>query len=268
MWGRWRSTSPGAWSPRRRMKATPWLVGAVFVLYVALLGIRDATGREALLEWVAASSEGLLAGRVWQLVTHQVLHPSVLQLGLHLLFLFLAGQIFESLMGARRLVGVLLGCGIVGGLAAFVEPGPVMGLSGGLFGLIVVLALTNPELVVNLFFFPIRLKWLAAIFLGIGLLSLIGPGEPVSPFSQLFGALAGGGYAWVWPRVVEPRIRALRRRRERRREVAAIERTVNEERELDRILDKISCEGMQSLTEEEQRFLRRTSRRYQGSKEG
>jgi hypothetical protein len=80
------------------------------------------------------------------------------------------------------------------------------------------------------------------------------------------GAIAGGVYSYLWPQVIRPWGQRRARRRAHRREVERLERGLMEERELDRILDKINRDGMSSLSAEERRFLKEASDRRQDAK--
>lgn len=261
------------WSPRRRVKTTWWMIGVMAGLFFTLalikgLGPDARRSVETLLaEWFSVSPDGLLGGRLWQLFTYQLLHADGMHLVWNMLVLFFVGSMFEDLYGPRPLLRTFAFCGAFAGLACFLEGGPVVGASGSIMALLVVLAIRIPEQQVYLLFFPIRMKWVAVLIIGLDVLQLLGNrAGDVSHFTHLAGASAGVGYAWLWPRMMSGRIQAMGDRRRRRREIAAMEKDLDNERELDRLLDKISREGMDSLSPTERKFLQTQSRRLQDSR--
>ena len=263
------------WAPRRKKRVVWWLIGVNIGVFLLVALIRGSLSPSAkmefsrfVMEWLAVSPNGLLGGRVWELLTYQFLHAGGMHLAFNMLVLYFLGTLYEDFYGARQLVRVFLLCGAFAGLACFLEGRPVVGASASILALLMVLAVRMPNQIVLLFFFRVRMKWVAAIVVGLDLLFALSPGrgDGAAHLTHLAGALAGAGYAWFWPRVVEPRLQEVTARMRRKREVDRMERQLAEERELDRILDKISREGLQSLSEEERRFLARTSRKLQDSK--
>jgi membrane associated rhomboid family serine protease len=100
-------------------------------------------------EMLGLSREGLAGGRLWQLVTHGLLHGNWLHLGLNLMVLLAVGARLEriggpSLMLRTLLVG-LLGGGIAHLLLTGNAPWPLVGISGGVFAAILCLTGISPE---------------------------------------------------------------------------------------------------------------------------
>jgi len=268
------ASSGGTWRPKPRRRATYWLIGISVGLFfgVALLkglspGARTTT-RAIVQNWFALSSEGLLGGRVWELVTYQFLHAGAMHLVFNMLVLFFLGVLYEDLHGPRNLVWTYLVCGAGAGLACFLEGAPVVGASGSIMALLIILAIQIPNQRMLLFFFPVRMKHLALLIVAIDLLQLLGSAQAdgVAHWTHLGGALMGFGEAWLAPRYLGPRLKQALRRRQHRREVASMEATLKEERELDRILDKISREGLPALTEQERSFLQKASKKLQDTR--
>jgi len=222
-----------------------------------------------------------------------------LHLLFNMLWLVWIGREYEELHGSHQLLALYVLSGIGGGLVTVLLHGlfPSVGAFGGLvhgasasvLGVLMAVAILYPFKSVALFFFgPIRLLYLVLIFLALDVLFLSGGRTAVG--AHLGGALFGFLYAkaeqrgWElagWARVffrshrrsrasvaAEPG-RVLRRLgawvEQRRGSTAEGEAVAKHSRsleeEVDRILDKISAHGYDSLTEEEKRILYEASRR-------
>ena len=234
--------------------------------------------------YFALSLAGLRHGYIWQLLTFQLMHAGWFHLIFNCLVIYMMGREVEEALGRRSFYTLYFCSGVIGGalqvLAGLVNParfgGGVMGASAGGFGLIAAFAMLYPERPLTIlisFIIPVtmRAKFLllfAAVFAGIGILFL---SDGVAHVAHLGGILAGMGFIryaihWNWP--------SLRRnsRQTPRRLVkvhsqksggwtqtkADIEDLPPEEflsREVDPILDKITAQGIQSLTERERKIL-------------
>ena len=184
---------------------------------------------------------------------------------------------------------VYLASGVMGGLvqvlAGLVLPrylgGFVVGASAAAFGLVAAFALLFPEGVILLFFvIPLRAKHLLVLSGLLAVLGLVAPQsrDPnavhIADAAHLGGMVAGLlfiRYAihwhWAWPRFPRRKDMASRRLVKvgsgagglwRRGRAGSIEDLPPEEflsREVDPILDKISAQGIQSLTERERHIL-------------
>ncbi|SHK34505.1 Membrane associated serine protease, rhomboid family [Rhodothermus profundi] len=218
----------------------------------------------------------------------------------NMLWLVWIGREYEELHGSHRLLALYVIAGVGGGLLTVVLHmlfpgvgafgGLVHGASASVLGVLMAVAILYPFKSVALFLLgPIRLLYLVLIFLALDVLFMAGGGTAVG--AHLGGALFGLLYAKAeqrgielagWARVFFQRRRARRRQpvaaetgwslrrvgawmEQRRgsaaesRGSAARERSLEEE--VDRILDKISAHGYDSLTEEEKRILYEASRR-------
>lgn len=155
------------------------------------------------------SMAGILSGRLWQIVTYQFVHGSLIHLVVNMVGLWFAGRILENLLGGRRFLFFYLTCGIFGGfLQLVIEPNSLLiGASGAVCGVIAAFSALYPEMPITaLLFFvvPIRMraKWLgrmiviASVFLIVtGLLGNIGNA------AHLGGALAGYAIVWIGKRL-------------------------------------------------------------------
>jgi membrane associated rhomboid family serine protease len=153
---------------------------------------------------LGASYRGSYPFFPWQLVTYAFLHGSVLHLFLNMYALWLFGSRLEYLWGGRRFAFYYLTCVIGAALIQLVvseitllQGGaayPVLGASGGVFGLLLAFGVLFPETELLLLFppIPIKAKWFV---LGYGAIELFagvtGTVEGVAHFAHLGGMLTG-----------------------------------------------------------------------------
>ena len=147
-------------------------------------------------------------GAVWQFVTYAFLHGDVTHLVLNLLMLaLLGGEIERALGGARKFLGFFTFCVVFAGvlyvLAQSLFVGgvytPMIGASGGIFGLLAAYGLLfGDRMILLMFVFPMRARNAIWIFAGIELLSLLfSPTGGLSSLAHLAGMGAGFLYLWV-----------------------------------------------------------------------
>jgi membrane associated rhomboid family serine protease len=234
-------------------------------------------------EHLGLSRDGLLHGRVWQLLTFQFLHSAPWPW--HVLFnclgIFFFGRRVEEALGARKFIWIYLLSGILGGLLqvllTFLPHHPdasVVGASAGVCGLIAVFCSMYPmqEMQTWIYFFPITIRahWFLKFLLAYSAFGALIPYSNVADGAHLGGCLLGMAYvrwrsSWddFFERVTVPS--TWRRRltsRNRRRSVNSVlpsspatDQPSFISKEVDPILDKISAQGLNSLTDEERRIL-------------
>jgi membrane associated rhomboid family serine protease len=204
-------------------------------------------------------------GFLWQIVTYMFLHGGVIHILFNMLFLWMMGSELERHWGSREFLKYyfVTGCG-AGLVNVLFQPHAdtsTIGASGAIFGLIIAFALAFPERELLLYFFiRIKAKYFAIL---VGVLELVAllalPGSGIARFAHLGGLVIGYAYLkrekLTYPlRLQAARWRARRGDRAQRR---AEERAESQRREIDRILDKISTRGMDSLSAREKDFLER-----------
>jgi membrane associated rhomboid family serine protease len=243
--------------------------------------------RLPMMDYLALTSYGVKHGWVWQLITFQFLHANVLHLLGNLISFWWLGRAIEGYLGRQRFAIALFGCGAIGGLLqgllmlAFPNyyGGYVVGASAGISGLLAIFALMDQgaEVMFN-FIFPVRVITLLYVYGGISLFFTVFPGYGgnVAHAAHLGGMLAG--VAWVklgWHRdyVRLPWEGWFASRRDKtavskRRPTIVIDPDLEAEasaREVDRILEKISAQGIGSLTASERETLE-SARKQMNSK--
>jgi membrane associated rhomboid family serine protease len=192
------------------MRGTPVvaaLLAACGLVFVAELGVGDVLfGALALwpLGVTDAGPLGTAQFQPWQLVSYAFLHGGVLHLVLDMYALWLFGAPLERRWGSRRFAIFYFACVIGAGMTqllvgelAFVQGGatyPVVGASGGVFGLLLAFGLLYPDVRLLLLIppVPIKAKWFV---IGYGLVELVagitGTAAGIAHFAHLGGMLTG-----------------------------------------------------------------------------
>ena len=267
-------------------------VKLVLLLTVAVF-LMEALWGGALVALGALTVESLLRGEIWRLLSYMFLHANSTHLLVNMFMFWMLGSVFERQIGTRRFLTLYFVCGIAGGLfeAVFnylmylkypvimVAPGGHMfsflqteavGASAGVMGILVAFATLNPrEKFLVFFLLPVEAWWVAVVY-GLFetwpiLKDLVFSQNPMWGDNVAHAAHFGGmvvGFVWMkWGE----RIARLLRRGSAPREKVFTGRTPEEEdAEVDRILDKIRDEGLDSLTLREKMFLHEVSRRRRG----
>lgn len=262
---------------------TPWVRGLIVAnAVVFFLQITVFTG-----PWFAdmlAFHPAHVLTRPWTLVTYMFLHGGFLHLAFNMLMLFVFGPGVEERLGSSRFGLYYLVCGLGGAVLSFglmlTAPSvSVIGASGAVYGVALAFAMFWPDRRIYVFPLPmpVKVKWLVIFLAAMSLLSaVLGARDGIAHLAHLGGFLFG----FVYLRV-EGSVRARARevfhaprmahvvppRRSRAKAHADMPQAPPKRREpsvydeVDRVLDKISEHGMDSLTPEEQRLLSDVSRR-------
>jgi membrane associated rhomboid family serine protease len=278
----------GAGFMARLTPVVKWLLIAnigIFLLdYVVLPSVLDLRvdpfHPPPLLKWGAfAIQSALIDFRLWEFITFQFLHGSVGHVLFNSIGIYFFGPWMERWWGSKKFLLFYLLCGVAG--AAFftlltvlgVLPGdmetPMVGASAGIYGIFIGVAFIAPDLRVMLLFPPIELsmRTLAVILLVIstGAILLSWGGNEGGEAGHLGGAILGfilmrypgllgrGGVRSMRPGLsrspASPKLRPRSRLLE------------EPDSAVDLILEKISREGFQSLTDEERQTLQKASQR-------
>jgi membrane associated rhomboid family serine protease len=242
--------------------------------------------------YFALSGEGLKNGFVWQLLTFQFMHAGLLHILANCWAIYVFGRAIEETLGRKKFLILYLSSGVVGGicqvLAGWLWPGlfggPVVGASAGGLGLMAAYAVLFPEreLLLLLFFvLPIRLsaKMLLMLSAVLALAGIIFPISHIANAAHLGGMLTGVIFIRLfvqgrWGQWDFPSRRAAPRELvSTRAGKGSFWRSASEQpdedlstdefvkSEVDPILDKISRQGIQSLTAREREILEKARER-------
>jgi membrane associated rhomboid family serine protease len=154
--------------------------------------------------------------RPWQLITYAFLHGGVLHIFFNMFALYMFGGALERYWGGRRLVLFFLVCVLTAALTQLAVQypaaaatltdaedavGPVIGASGGVFGVLLAFAWYFPKQRIILLFPPIPMPaWLFVTLYGLLelFLGVTGTQQGVAHFAHLGGMLGGALCILYW----------------------------------------------------------------------
>jgi membrane associated rhomboid family serine protease len=221
----------------------------------------------------------------WSLISYMFVHVDFFHILFNMLVLFWTGSLFMEYLGQKKLVSTYFLGGLCGGIfyilaynlfPAFqdlVKDSTLIGASAGVLAILTAIATLLPDYQVHLIFFgPVRLKYVA-IFLIILCLINIPQGNAGGQFAHLGGAFFGfiyirqlkkGRDLAAWFNKIADLFSSSSNGRTPRMKVS-YKRSVSDEdyksqlksreEQVDRILDKISQSGYDSLSKEEKEIL-------------
>lgn len=275
---------------------TPWVKRlliantAVFAALLILSLIPQTRG----LGWYLAYEPRNFLTRPWTLLTYAFVHIGVMHLVGNLLTLFFFGSPLEDRWGARGFLKVYAvaaaGGAILSTLLWALSPASmIVGASAATLGLMTAFAMYWPDMQIYLFgIFPIKAKWLVlgTAFINLSFAMDGSGGNGIAVLAHLGGMAATFLYLkspWAPPAWGEVPMRSRAKKKKAgvlagwsalsrkgsepaaRTEPAPMRTRAAEQQlldDVDRILDKISAQGLSSLTDEERSRLDEVSKRY------
>lgn len=216
----------------------------------------------------------------WTVITYMFVHGGFMHLFFNMLGLFFFGPPIERHWGSREFIKYYLICGLGGAALSFIFAfnASVVGASGAVYGVMLAFAMMWPDMPIYIWgILPVKAKWLVAVLAGMSMLSAFtGSSDGVAHFAHLGGFAAGFLYIRLDNATGSPLQKMKKMVARRKFKVvpgAAVTkpeppRTMkrrDEDRvldEVDKVLDKISTQGMASLTPDERKLLDEVSRRY------
>ncbi|HAW89524.1 MAG TPA: hypothetical protein DCX61_02510 [Gemmatimonadetes bacterium] len=259
---------------------TPW-VKRLLIANTIVFVLTWVIGRGFVLDWFSFQPTKIFI-RPWTPLTYMFLHGDFWHLFMNMLGLFFFGTHLESKWGSREFIRYYLVCGLGGVALSFLFlTNPTIGASAAVYGVLLAFAMTWPNAPIYVWgIFPVQAKWLVGFFVVVSFINAFGAaGGGVNHFAHLGGFAAGFLYLkadWRASQAIQGIQKAARggRRfaivpREEQEEAtsglnqesvdAAEETTLDA---VDRVLDKISAEGMASLTEQEKQLLDQVSKKH------
>lgn len=244
--------------------------------------------------WLAAPSNlHTLGTRPWTLITYMFLHVDFIHILVNLLWFFWFGRIFLSDFGEKKLVGIYLLGGLTGGIlyVALYNLFPVfepvrdnaiaLGASASVMAVVIASSFYIPDRRLNLVFIgPVKI-----IYIGITLFILTSLVDFASnsggKIAHIGGALVGFFFAFYYrrgrditrgfDRFMDRLAAVFKSGRSKKNMKVTYKRSsddfeynkqkAEEQKEIDRILEKISKGGYDSLTAEEKEKLFKMSNR-------
>ncbi|RYD46392.1 MAG: rhomboid family intramembrane serine protease [Verrucomicrobiaceae bacterium] len=239
----------------RQLGSSPMSWAAASVILVIQLGVSLAGGPGEQPLWnlfrtFGLSTDGILSGKVWQLLTYGLLHGGWVHAGVNSLFVLLIGSRIEHMAGRPALLRVLCLGIVAGGVVHLLftshreAPSLLVGISGGCLALLLLLTTLSPQS--RMMPLPVSGRNLGVgILVAELLMALMDKELDIPGFSQAgewltgrgFGGLVelghachfGGGLAgWLYGRwLLRPRVTLQRLRRDRERREAGESRRLS-----------------------------------------
>ena len=273
------------------------LIGVLVCCYVLQLVFDEAFDPSK--QFLRLNVSGSMPAWLFQLFTYQFLHGGSFHLFINCLSMYFIGPQIEQTLGTRRFWGIYLLSGVLGGILhlalAFAFPSlglagsKVVGASAGICGLVACFTVLHWHEQVQFllaFVIPvsIRGKYLLGITVLVAVIGLLERSREVAHAAHLGGLLGGfllskallqGGFVNIgkfWsnrkpqPERAFAAVKTVSVSRQAFKKGAkhATEFTSSSEfmsKEVDPILDKISAQGIHSLTESEKRILEAARKR-------
>ncbi|MEK6248411.1 MAG: rhomboid family intramembrane serine protease [Planctomycetales bacterium] len=227
-----------------------------------------------MLDWFALEPIILVTNwKIWQLLSYGFLHSTqdIAHILFNMLALWVLGRDVEVVYGKQRFLSFYLSAIVISGLIGSYweyyvmgSKGQLIGASGGVVAVVMLCILHFPRKTILLYFvLPIPLWVLGVGYLAYEFISAMKGGSGISHASHLVGAAFGAFYfktGWDLGRLL-PGKGALKRFK-RRPNIRIHDPDADLSAEVDRVLEKISREGEDSLTKKERKTLERASQRY------
>lgn len=260
------------------------VVKRLLVANVAVFVLTLVVGIPFAVDWFAFQPTRIFL-RPWGALTYMFIHGGLMHLALNMLVLFFFGPPLESRWGGREFFRYYVVCALGGvALSFFFLPAAVVGASAAMYGLMLAFAVSWPDAPIYVWgIFPVKAKWLVAFLFVLSVLSAFdgSAGGGVAHFAHLGGLVTGFIYL-KGHRGMAGKVRGTSRTVRRRRlaivpreddtdpvDQRAGRRAVEEDKALydavDRVLDKISAQGMSSLTPGELELLDEVSKRHRAN---
>ena len=248
------------------------MVNAMVFVLLTLASLALTMGADFLVDLhgayglAAYADFGRMLRRPWAVLTHMFAHESPTHFVMNALMLYWSGALFEQRWGGKKLLHLYVLGGLAGllvytvalqnvGAWTSMQSRPVLGASAAVLALFVAVATDQPrKLIAMPLLGAVQLRWLAISFVLLDLLYLGQSEDPGGKVGHLGAALMG--FAWAKFRRSErkgPGVMHVHRHPESDDSFNARRRQKLER--IDRILDKISRDGYDSLSKEEKSFL-------------
>ena len=265
----YRDTAPphGGYTFSSNYPATVGLIVAHVAVFVFVVLSRQDIGSLLVFE-----PDAVKGGQIWRLLSYAfVPRGGAWALLWNMLFLWWFGREVEALYGARNFVAIYLLGAMAGAVAALLlalsgVPVAVLGGAGPpILTVLTIFALWYPRHRIYFFgLFPIEVRWLVAIYVGIDLLNILAVRGALLPFAVARLAAAGWG-AVVKTQNIRPGdlLGRLLRWRPRPRpplRVVPPPETGGLEEELDELLARVKAVGLEGLSAAERARLEELSR--------
>ena len=273
---------------------------AVFVALAIIMVVFKWSGLESLFltihnQFSLPSDFTEFITRPWTIITYFFTHDlrGIMHILFNMLALYWFGKLLVTYLGSDKVVAVYVLGGLAGGVVYLLVynliPNPpeflsgraeLVGASAAVFAILVAAATLLPDYTFFLLFFgPVKIKWIAMIYIFLSILGSVGQNAG-GEIAHLGGALIGFVYVkqlqvgvnwggWItallgWISGLfkpSPRVKVTYRKEEPTRRSRSASPSGVSQQDIDAILDKISEGGYESLSKEEREKLFKASKK-------
>ena len=234
--------------------------------------------------WFELSASWIdLPTKPWSIITYSFLHSGFFHLFWNMYLLFFSSKLFLNLFPSNTFFNVYFLGVVVGGITfilsytffpVFQNSSPVMiGASAGVMAVFIFMSTYSPDLEIRLILFNVKLRYLGIAFLLLDIVQ-IPYGNAGGHLAHLGGAILGFYYVKqlkngkdigkpfknfidkiinIFRR--KPKMRTVYKREKSQKINKKVSDAGEKQKRIDRILDKISISGYESLTQAEKDFL-------------
>ncbi len=256
----------------------------IIIITVAVFLLQAATqknGHGGITDWLRLSLPGLKSGYAWQLVTYAFCHSvkDIFHIIFNLLFVWWFGKTLETMYGSREFLFFYIAAAVTAGLAyvgldlATGGLGGVVGASGAVMAIMMVYACHFPrQKILLMMIIPVEIRWMVlgyvvfSMFPVVNALAGKGSSSNIAHSAHLGGLLFGYLYYRFHWRLSDVfgqwKLPNFSRTFGARRNIKIYSppSNVSDDKEVDAILEKISEQGIESLTKKERKKLERASK--------
>ena len=234
--------------------------------------------------WFELSASWIdLSTKPWSIITYSFLHSGFFHLFWNMYLLFFSSKLFLNLFPSNTFFNVYFLGVVVGGITfilsytffpVFQNSSPVMiGASAGVMAVFIFMSTYSPDLEIRLILFNVKLRYLGIAFLLLDIVQ-IPYGNAGGHLAHLGGAILGFYYVKQLKngkdigkpfknfidKIInifrkKPKMRTVYKREKSQKINKKVSNAGEKQKRIDRILDKISISGYESLTQAEKDFL-------------
>src|SRR6056297_1574188 len=258
---------------------------AVNILQVVVFLFTGKPSTLGVIDWLAVPADlGNLITRPWTLFTYMFLHKGFIHILFNLLWLYIFGRIFLMYFSQKRLVSVYLVGGFAGAalyILAFnvfpvfqgnLDESFALGASASVMAIVIAISVYKPDYSINLLFLgPVKLKYIALFVIVLDVIRIASPNAG-GHIAHLGGAIFGYFYVAQFRKgknitkgfdrfmdnvfsmfKPKPKFRVTHKRA--KTDIEYNREKGKRQEKINKILEKISKNGYNSLTKEEKELL-------------
>ncbi|MES0489619.1 MAG: rhomboid family intramembrane serine protease [Leptospirales bacterium] len=222
--------------------------------------------------------------QVWQVFTYMFLHGGFFHIGINMFMLWMFGSELENLMGKKEFYKYYLVCGLGAGVIIAVgnmyliptgTPSLTLGASGAVLSVLFAYAVFWPDRqLLFMMMIPVKTKFVVLFYAAISIYSMMGSGgDGISHIGHLGGFVAGLIYLGLYKKIpvierlfgkaTDDKFKKVYRNVKTKTSKPFYKFDMNHpgvDKKVNELLDKISKDGIHSLTETERQFLQAVSK--------